>query len=102
MATWSVVNGDGDGAHAGDTLVETMLALQVFNAAVALFCLCFGALVTERLRSQEALEDAAANLEERVRVSAPRSWRRPTSGSNTRCETTRRPRANGSASTPSP
>ncbi len=51
----------------GDALLAKMLTLQVFNATVAFTSLFFTAVVVERARAGEALERAAAELEERVR-----------------------------------
>jgi PAS domain S-box-containing protein len=53
---------------ANDSLPARMIALQAFNATVALTSFFFSALVTERLRDREALERAAADLEDRVRL----------------------------------
>ena len=49
-------------------LFEQMLTLQAFNACVALTSFFLAALVSERIRAAEALEAAAAELEERVAV----------------------------------
>jgi integral membrane sensor domain MASE1/anti-sigma regulatory factor (Ser/Thr protein kinase) len=65
IATWAAV--EERGPFAGTTLLDKMLTLQVFNAAVAFTSFFFAALVTERLRAREALERSAADLEERVR-----------------------------------
>lgn len=65
VATWAAARGLGpfDGA----SLFAQMLTLQAFNASVALTSFFFAALVSERMRAAEALEVAAAELEERVR-----------------------------------
>ncbi len=65
LATWAAV--EGRGAFANATLLDTMLTLQAFNAAVAFTSFFFAAMVTERLRARQQLEEAAAGLEERVR-----------------------------------
>jgi PAS domain S-box-containing protein len=65
LATWAAV--EERGPFAGSTLLDKMLTLQVFNATVAFTSLFFAAIVSERMRSREALERAAAELEDRVR-----------------------------------
>jgi PAS domain S-box-containing protein len=65
FATWAAV--EERGPFAGTTLLDKMLTLQVFNAAVAFTSFLFAALVTERLRARESLERSAEDLEERVR-----------------------------------
>ncbi len=64
VVTWATARGHG-GFDRGP-LLEQMLALQAFNASVALISFFFAALVTERIRAAAALEAAAAELEERV------------------------------------
>src|SRR6476659_5864182 len=54
------------GPYQQGTLFEKMITLQSFNATVAFSSLFFAALVTERMRAREALERAAAELEDRV------------------------------------
>jgi PAS domain S-box-containing protein len=63
-ATWAAVTGRGPFAT-GD-LVQKMLILQLFNAAVAFTSFFFAALVAERLRDRTALADWAAELESAV------------------------------------
>jgi PAS domain S-box-containing protein len=65
FATWAAV--EERGLFAGRSLADEMFTLQMFNATVAFTSFFFAALVSERLRSRQALEDAAADLEERVR-----------------------------------
>jgi PAS domain S-box-containing protein len=65
FATWAAV--EERGLFAGLSLADQMFTLQMFNATVAFTSFFFAALVSERLRSRRALEDAAAELEERVR-----------------------------------
>jgi PAS domain-containing protein len=65
FATWAVV--DERGVFAGLMLSEKMFTLQMFNATVALTSFFFAAVVSERLRVRRKLEEAAAELEERVR-----------------------------------
>jgi PAS domain S-box-containing protein len=55
------------GPFAGGSLFQKMLQLQAFNATVAFTSFVLAAVVSERLRDREALEQAAADLEERVR-----------------------------------
>ena len=64
FATWAAV--EKRGLFAGLTLSEGMFTLQAFNATVALTSFFFAAMVGERLRARRALEDAAADLEDRV------------------------------------
>ena len=66
VATWAVAHDWG--AFAEYSLLEKMVVLQAFNATVAFTSLVFAALVTERLRARKALEQAAQDLEERVRL----------------------------------
>ena len=66
FATWAAV--EKRGIFAGQTLWEQMFTLQAFNATVAFMSFFFAAVVGERLRSRRALEEAAADLEERVEV----------------------------------
>jgi signal transduction histidine kinase len=63
-ATWAAAHGWGP--FEGSTLLGKMLTLQAFNAAVAFSSFFFAAMVTERVRAREALEMAAADLEQRV------------------------------------
>ena len=63
-ATWAAAHGWGP--FEGSTLFGKMLTLQAFNAAVAFSSFFFAAMVTERVRAREALEMAAADLEQRV------------------------------------
>jgi PAS domain S-box-containing protein len=65
FATWEVV--EERGIFTGLTLPEKMFTLQMFNATVAFTSFFFAAVVSERLRARHELEDAAAELEERVR-----------------------------------
>lgn len=65
LATWAAV--EERGPFAGTTLLNKMLTLHAFNAAVAFTSLFFAAVVTDRLRARLALEEAAAQLEARVR-----------------------------------
>jgi PAS domain S-box-containing protein len=65
FATWAVV--EERGVFAGLRLSEKMFTLQVFNATVALTSFFFAAVVSERLRARRDLEQAAAELEGRVR-----------------------------------
>jgi PAS domain S-box-containing protein len=65
VATWAAV--EERGLFAGLSLADQMFTLQMFNATVAFTSFFFAALVSERLRSRRALEDAAAELEGRVR-----------------------------------
>jgi PAS domain S-box-containing protein len=64
LATWAAATEMGP--FQIDSLLDRMLTLQAFNAAVAFTSFVFAALVTERLRSRQQLEAAAADLEERV------------------------------------
>jgi PAS domain S-box-containing protein len=66
LATWAVDHQWPP--FAGESLLARMITLQAFNATVALTSFFFAALVTERMRDREALERAAADLEDRVRV----------------------------------
>ncbi|MGH2554526.1 MAG: MASE1 domain-containing protein [Actinomycetota bacterium] len=65
IATWAAAHEWGP--FATGSLFEKMATLQAFNATVAFTSFFFAALVTERLRAREALELAAADLEDRVR-----------------------------------
>jgi PAS domain S-box-containing protein len=65
FATWAAV--EERGLFRGGSLADEMFSLQMFNAAVAFTSFFFAAVVSERLRSRQALEKAAAELEERVR-----------------------------------
>jgi PAS domain S-box-containing protein len=65
LATWAAV--EERGLFAGGSLADRMFTLQMFNATVAFTSFFFAAVVSERLRSRLALEEAAAELEERVR-----------------------------------
>ncbi|TMK87224.1 MAG: hypothetical protein E6G44_00720, partial [Actinobacteria bacterium] len=65
IVTWAADHDWGPFAHT--TLFAKMLTLQAFNATVAFASFVFAALVMERIRAREALETAAAELEERVR-----------------------------------
>lgn len=64
MATWAVAAETGPFANA--SLFERMLTLQVFNASVAATSFVFAALVTERTRARDELQEAANKLERRV------------------------------------
>ena len=64
IASWAAAHDLGPFRHG--TLFEKMITLQSFDATVAFSSLFFAALVTERMRAREALERAAAELEERV------------------------------------
>jgi PAS domain S-box-containing protein len=65
IATWAATHAWGPFAEG--PLFHDMLVLQAFNATVAFTSLFFAALVTERMRDRDAVERAAAELEERVR-----------------------------------
>jgi len=64
VTTWSAA--EGLGPFAAGSLFQKMLTLQVFNATIVLTSWFFAAIVTERIRSREALEQSAHALEERV------------------------------------
>ena len=64
-AVWAAVHGTGPFEQA--TLFQNMVALQVFNVAIAFTSFVLAAVVTERRRGREALTRAARDLEERVR-----------------------------------
>jgi PAS domain S-box-containing protein len=64
IASWAAVHGLGPFRQG--TLLEKMITLQAFNATAAFTSLFFAALVTERTRARDALEHAAAELEDRV------------------------------------
>jgi PAS domain S-box-containing protein len=66
VATWAAV--EGRGLFDGASLSGRMLTLQAFNATVAFTSFFFAAVVSERARDRLALEEGAAELEERVRV----------------------------------
>jgi PAS domain S-box-containing protein len=66
FAIWAAV--EKRGLFAGQTLSEEMFTLQAFNATVAFMSFFFAAVVGERLRARRALEEAAADLEERVEL----------------------------------
>ncbi len=66
FVTWAAV--EKRGLFAGLTLSKEMLTLQAFNATVALTSFFFAAVVGERLQARRALEEAAADLEERVEL----------------------------------
>jgi PAS domain S-box-containing protein len=83
VATWAA--GHGLGLFADRTLFENMLTLQAFNASVAITSFVFAALVTERMRARESLEESAVQLEDRVR------WRTSQlSGANERLQQSER------------
>lgn len=65
IATWATAHDWGP--FVGGSLLEKMASLQAFNASVAFMSFFFAALVTERTNAREALERAAADLEDRVR-----------------------------------
>ncbi len=65
IASWAAARGRGP--FEGGRLLSRMLTLQAFNATVAFTSFVFAALVSERMRAREALEQAAAGLEVRVR-----------------------------------
>src|SRR4029453_9619756 len=65
ITTWAAAHSYGP--FAGGSLFQKMLQLQAFNATVAFTSFVLAAVVSERLRDREALEQAAADLEERVR-----------------------------------
>ncbi|MGH3470995.1 MAG: SpoIIE family protein phosphatase [Nocardioidaceae bacterium] len=65
LATWAAANPTR--LFDRGSLLQTMLALQAFNACVALTSFFLAALVSERLRVEAALEVSAAELEDRVR-----------------------------------
>ena len=66
LATWAAVTERGP--FEVGTLLDRMLTLQGFNAAVAITSFVFAALVTERLQARRSLEAAATELEDRVRT----------------------------------
>jgi PAS domain S-box-containing protein len=66
IASWAAANHLGPFEHG--TLLDRMLTLQAFNATVAFSSLFFAAVVTDRMRARRALERAAAELEDRVRL----------------------------------
>jgi integral membrane sensor domain MASE1/anti-sigma regulatory factor (Ser/Thr protein kinase) len=65
VASWAAAMGVGP--FATGTLLAKMLTLQAFNATVAFCSFFFAAMVTQRLHAHQALQRAAAELEERVR-----------------------------------
>ena len=64
IATWAADRGWGPFAHG--SLLARMGTLQAFNATVAFTSFFLAALVSERARGREALEQAASDLEGRV------------------------------------
>ncbi len=66
LATWGASHGLPPFVEG--SFAERMLVLRAFNATVALTSLFFSALVTERLRAERRLEQAAVELEDRVSV----------------------------------
>ena len=66
IASWAAADRVGPFEHG--TLLDRMLTLQAFNATVAFSSLFFAAVVTDRMRARRALERAAAELEDRVRL----------------------------------
>jgi PAS domain S-box-containing protein len=64
IATWAADHGWGPFAHG--SLLARMGMLQAFNATVAFTSFFLAALVSERMRDREALEQAASELEGRV------------------------------------
>lgn len=65
MAVWAAV--DEAGPFAQTTLLERMLTLQIYDAGAALTSFVLAAVMTERIKAQAGLEQAALVLEERVR-----------------------------------
>lgn len=65
MMTWSAAQGFAP--FGGKTLLEQVITLNAFNAAVALTSFFLAALVSERLKTAADLESARAGLEDRVR-----------------------------------
>ena len=66
ITTWSAARGLG--TFRGRPLIDQMLALQAFNASIALASFVLAAVVSERNSATRALEAAAADLEARVAV----------------------------------
>ncbi len=64
IATWAADHGWGPFAHG--SLLAKMGTLQAFNATVAFTSFFLAALVSERMRTGETLEQAASELEGRV------------------------------------
>jgi PAS domain S-box-containing protein len=64
IVTWAAVHTTG--WFRDLSLLSGMLTLQLFNATIAFTAFFLAALVSERMRSREALERAAEDLEERV------------------------------------
>ena len=64
FATWAAV--EGRGLFDDLSLSGRMFTLQAFNASVAFTSFFFATVVGERARARQALEEAAAALEERV------------------------------------
>jgi PAS domain S-box-containing protein len=64
IVTWAAVHTTG--WFQDLSLLSGMLTLQLFNATIAFTAFFLAALVSERMRSREALERAAEDLEERV------------------------------------
>jgi PAS domain S-box-containing protein len=64
FAVWAAVRGYGP--FETGTLFQNMVALQLFNAAIAFTSYVFAALVTERRRASDAVRRAALDLEGRV------------------------------------
>ncbi len=64
---------DGQGPFAGLDLLPTMITLQVFNGAATLTALLLAAIISERDAAERALERAAAQLSEAVRMLEPYS-----------------------------
>ncbi|MFI7673373.1 MASE1 domain-containing protein [Actinophytocola sp. NPDC049390] len=63
----------GHGPFAGLDLLSTMITLQVFNGAATLTALLLAAIISERDAAERALERAAAQLSEAVRMLEPYS-----------------------------
>jgi serine phosphatase RsbU (regulator of sigma subunit)/anti-sigma regulatory factor (Ser/Thr protein kinase) len=66
IATRAAIRGEGAFAH--ETLFQQMLTLQTFNACVALTSFFLAALVSERIRTADALSTLALDLEDRVQL----------------------------------
>ncbi|HSV40343.1 MAG TPA: SpoIIE family protein phosphatase [Nocardioidaceae bacterium] len=66
IATWAATRELGP--FESGSLLERMLTLQGFNACVALTSFFLAAMVTERQRTLEALEESTHDLEDRVRL----------------------------------
>jgi PAS domain S-box-containing protein len=65
ISTWAAAQAYGP--FAKGSLFDKMIQLQAFNATVAFTSFVLAAVVSARLQDREALEIAAADLEERVR-----------------------------------